>query len=459
MKKNFVCHTCGAMFAKWAGQCDGCGDWNSIEEQTAASPLGSKIMARSGAGKISGGTVVDFSNLAGSEQKTERDLSGIAEFDNVLGGGLTKGSAALVGGDPGIGKSTLLLQVAAGFSRQGLNVAYVSGEEAVAQIQMRAKRLGIRNDPVMIASETSLNRIIATLRTGSFDIIIVDSIQTVWLEEVESAPGSMNQVRSCTHELVNLIKRENISTIIVGHVTKEGHLAGPRTIEHMVDTVLYFEGERRSHFRVLRTVKNRFGPANEIGVFEMKGSGLEGIDNPSGVFLGEWRKSVPGTVIFAGIEGTRPVLVEIQALVTSSSSRAEIPPARTTVGLDAGRLAMILAVLNARCQINLRSKDIYLNVTGGLRIYEPAADLAIVAALMSAYRNQALSEMTACFGELCLSGFIRPCSQIDARIKEAERMGVTSMLIPAQAGNYERDNKCVRGFDNILSFIKCIEHV
>jgi DNA repair protein RadA/Sms len=347
----------------------------------------------------------------------------------VLGGGLVPASAVLVGGDPGIGKSTLLLQAAAAFGRGGATVAYISGEEAAAQIRMRAARLGLSEAPVRLASETALRDVLTTLEEVRPDVVVVDSIQTMWLDSVESAPGSVSQVRAAAHALTAFAKRRGAAVILVGHVTKEGQIAGPRVVEHMVDTVLYFEGERGHPFRILRAVKNRFGPADEIGVFEMTGKGLSQVANPSALFLSERGARTPGAVVFAGVEGTRPVLVEIQALAVDSALGT---PRRAVVGWDSNRLAMILAVLEARCGVALAGKDIYLNVAGGLRVSEPAADLAVAAALLSAAEGEPLPAETVVFGEISLSGAVRPVPQPDARLREAAKLGFEAALVPSQ---------------------------
>ena len=360
---------------------------------------------------------------------TMRDAGhGGSELDRVLGGGLVAGSAILVGGDPGIGKSTLLLQAAARFALAGVKTLYVSGEEASAQVRMRAQRLGLGTAPVQLAAETNLRDILTTLDAERPGLVIIDSIQTMWADTVESAPGSVAQVRAAAHELTSFAKRRGISVVMVGHVTKEGQIAGPRVVEHMVDTVLYFEGERGHQFRILRSVKNRFGPADEIGVFEMTGDGLAEVTNPSALFLSERGTPAPGSVVFAGIEGTRPVLCEIQALVAPTPHSQ---PRRSVVGWDGGRLAMVLAVLEARCAIPFAGLDVYLNVAGGLKIAEPAADLAVAAALLSAREDVALPPETVIFGEISLSGALRPVGQAENRLKEAQKLGFTSAIIPA----------------------------
>ncbi|NUH64519.1 DNA repair protein RadA [Sulfitobacter sp. S0837] len=419
---SFSCTECGAKHSKWSGRCDACGAWNSIVEDKGISsgPPSKSLGARRGSS-------IELTDLATQETPPPRAHSGIAELDRVLGGGLVPSSAILVGGDPGIGKSTLLLQAAAHFAQSGLKTIYVSGEEASAQVRMRAQRLGLADAPVKLAAETNLRDILTTLEAERPQLAIIDSIQTMWADNVESAPGSVSQVRAAAHELTSFAKRRGVAVILVGHVTKEGQIAGPRVVEHMVDTVLYFEGERGHQFRILRAVKNRFGPADEIGVFEMTGGGLTEVTNPSALFLSERGQPSPGSVVFAGIEGTRPVLVELQALVAPSPhSQAR----RTVVGWDSGRLAMILAVLEARCGIPFAGLDVYLNVAGGMKISEPAADLAVAAAILSAREDAALPAETVVFGEISLSGALRPASQTENRLKEAQKLGFTSAIAP-----------------------------
>jgi len=421
-KTTFTCNACGAGHKKWAGKCEACGAWNTIVEEAGLSTGPAKKSL--GAAK---GRRVELSSLDSQDEPLQRMTSGIDEFDRVLGGGLVPASAILVGGDPGIGKSTLLLQVAAAFARRGVKSIYISGEEATSQIRMRAKRLGLSDAPVLLAAETNLRDILTTLDAERPDFVIIDSIQTMWADHVDSAPGSVSQVRATAHELTAFAKRRGISVVLVGHVTKEGQIAGPRVIEHMVDTVIYFEGERGHQFRILRAVKNRFGPADEIGVFEMTGAGLEQVTNPSALFLSERDAPASGSVVFAGIEGTRPVLVEIQALVAQSPLAT---PRRNVVGWDSGRLSMILAVLEARCGVGFAGMDVYLNIAGGMRISEPAADLAVAAALMSARQDQPLPTDTVIFGEISLSGALRPISQADARLKEARKLGFSGAIAP-----------------------------
>ena len=419
---SYSCSACGNVTTKWSGRCEACGEWNTIVEDGGLS-VGPKK------GSIGGmkGNGIKLTDLASQEAPLPRTHSGIDELDRVLGGGLVPASAILVGGDPGIGKSTLLLQAAARFSEAGLKVLYISGEEASAQVRMRARRLGLGSANVQLGADTNLRNILTTMDTEKPDLVIIDSIQTMWADTVESAPGSVSQVRSAAHELTTFAKRKGASVILVGHVTKEGQIAGPRVVEHMVDTVLYFEGERGHQFRILRAVKNRFGASDEIGVFEMSGQGLEEVKNPSALFLTDRENTAPGAAVFAGIEGTRPLLVEFQALVAPSPLSQ---PRRTVVGWDSGRLSMILAVLEARAGIAFSGLDVYLNVAGGMRVNEPAADLAVAAALLSARENKPLAENCVFFGELSLSGALRAVPQTENRLKEAQKLGFTRGIGP-----------------------------
>ncbi len=443
--KSYSCSACGNVTRKWAGQCESCQAWNTIHEDKALSS-GPK---KNSLGSMRGSTI-PLTDLATAEAEPPRTQAGVAELDRVLGGGLVKASALLVGGDPGIGKSTLLLQAAARFARNGLKVIYISGEESRAQVQMRARRLGLTESPVQLASETNLRDILTTLDANKPDLAIIDSIQTMWADNVDSAPGSVSQVRSSAHELTTFAKRNGMSVIMVGHVTKEGAIAGPRVVEHMVDTVLYFEGERGHQFRILRAVKNRFGPADEIGVFEMTGKGLAEVKNPSALFLSERGEPAPGSVVFAGIEGTRTVLCEIQALVAPSPHSQ---PRRSVVGWDGGRLAMILAVLESRCEVPFAGLDVYLNVAGGLRIQEPAADLAVAAALVSAREDAALPKEAVIFGEISLSGALRPVSQTENRLKEAQKLGFTSAIMPQQSKKFAAAGLETRQMPDLAGFV------
>jgi len=419
-KSSFVCQSCGVIASKWQGQCVGCGEWNTLVEEAAPPPA-------SGAPRRKG-SKLNLVTLDGAEPEPKRLASGMDELDRVLGGGLVPGSAVLVGGDPGIGKSTIVLQALAALAGHGRPVLYVSGEEAVGQIKMRARRLRISGSPVLLAAETNLGRILSALDGQTPPaVVVIDSIQTLWTDALDSAPGTVSQVRATAQELIRTAKPKGIAVILVGHVTKDGQLAGPRVLEHLVDTVLYFEGERGHQFRILRAVKNRFGPADEIGVFEMTGNGLAEVANPSALFLSDRDSQASGAAVFAGIEGTRPVLVEIQALTAPSVLGT---PRRAVVGWDSGRLAMILAVLEARCGVSFGNRDVYLNVAGGLRVTEPAADLAVAAALLSALTDQPLPPRGIVFGEISLSGAIRPVTQAEQRVKEAVKLGFTEALAP-----------------------------
>ena len=439
---SFTCSSCGAAHRKWAGRCDACGAWNSILEEA---PLSAGPKALGGKGRS-----IPLTDLATVEALPPRASSGIDELDRVLGGGLVPASAILVGGDPGIGKSTLLLQAAASFARKGLKCLYISGEEASAQVRMRAQRLGLTDAPVALGAETNLRDILTTLEAERPGLVIVDSIQTMWLDNIEAAPGSVSQVRGAAHELVTFAKKRGVAIIIVGHVTKDGQIAGPRVVEHMVDTVLYFEGERGHQFRILRAVKNRFGPADEIGVFEMTGGGLAQVLNPSALFLSDRGQPSPGSAVFAGIEGTRPVLTEIQALVAPSPLGT---PRRTVVGLDSGRLSTILAVLEARCGIPFTGLDVFLNVAGGMRVTEPAADLALAAALVSAREDVAIPAESVLFGEISLSGALRPVGQTENRLKEAAKLGFSQAIAPSGSKLVAVEGMSVRQMPDLTAFV------
>jgi DNA repair protein RadA/Sms len=417
---RFVCQSCGAVFAKWAGRCEACGAWNAIAEEPAETRPGP-------AGKAAAGRPLGFVPLAGSAAPPPRAATGIAELDRVLGGGLVPASAVLVGGDPGIGKSTLLLQAAAKLAGTDRPVLYVSGEESIEQVRLRARRLGVANAPIALAAAVNLRDIAASLEREPAALVVIDSIQTMWLDQIESAPGTVAQVRAAAFELIRLAKSRGFALVLVGHVTKDGAIAGPRVLEHMVDAVLYFEGERGHQFRILRAVKNRFGATDEIGVFEMTERGLAEVPNPSALFLAERRGNIAGSAVFAGLEGTRPVLVEVQALLAPNPGGA---PRRAVIGWDSGRLAMLLAVLETRCGLRLAGSDVYLNVAGGLRVNEPAADLAVAAALASAATDQPTSAGMVYFGEVGLSGEIRQVTQAEARLKEAAKLGFDTACLP-----------------------------
>jgi DNA repair protein RadA/Sms len=448
--QSFSCNACGTVYTKWIGRCENCGEWNSIVEDTplAAGPKGKTL----GANK---GRRIQLGDLGTQDAPLERSLFGMDELDRVLGGGLVPASAILVGGDPGIGKSTILLQATAAFARSGKKAIYVSGEEASSQIRMRAQRLGLTDAPVKLAAETNLRDILTMLEAERPDLVIIDSIQTMWADHVESAPGSVSQVRATAHELVTFAKKRGVAVVLVGHVTKEGQIAGPRVVEHMVDTVLYFEGERGHQFRILRAVKNRFGPADEIGVFEMTGAGLQQVTNPSALFLSERDKPAPGSVVFAGIEGTRPLLVEIQALVAPSSLAT---PRRAVVGSDSARLAMIIAVLESRCGVSFAGHDVYLNIAGGMRVSEPAADLAIAAALVSSKEGIALPPDTVVFGEISLSGALRPITQAGVRVKEATKLGFSTAYAPSRMKLTDESSMTITRVDDLGGFLTaCFE--
>ena len=418
---RYVCQSCGAAYPKWAGRCDACGEWNTLVEET--------VEARPGpVGRASTGRRVAFVGLQGTVAPPPRADTGIAELDRVLGGGLVPASVVLVGGDPGIGKSTLMLQAAATLARAGRRVMYISGEESIDQVRLRAQRLGLADAALELAAAINVRDIAATLeQERDLTLVVIDSIQTMWLDSIESAPGTVAQVRATSFELIRLAKSRGFSLVLVGHVTKEGALAGPRVLEHMVDAVLYFEGDRGHQFRILRAVKNRFGATDEIGVFEMTEHGLAEVPNPSALFLAERRGNIAGSAVFAGLEGTRPVLVEVQALLAPTSGG---PARRSVVGWDSGRLSMLLAVLETRAGLRLGNTDVYLNIAGGLRVNEPAADLAVAAALASAATDTPTNAGMVYFGEVGLSGEVRQVAQAESRLKEAHKMGFELACLP-----------------------------
>lgn len=430
-KRRYVCQACGSEATRWQGQCDDCGEWNTLVEEAGATVFEMKHHLRSG------GRSVELSGLDSDIKLPERASTGIAEFDRALGGGLVPGSATLLGGDPGIGKSTLLLQAAANLARRGLSVAYISGEEAVDQVRLRARRLGLGDAPVQLASATSVRDILTTIgQSAPPALLVIDSIQTMHSDLIEGAPGTVSQVRASAQELIRFAKERGSALMLVGHVTKDGTIAGPRVLEHMVDTVLAFEGERSHQYRILRASKNRFGGTDEIGVFSMQEEGLAEVGNPSALFLTDRAEQVTGATVFPALEGTRPVLVEIQALVVRLSSGAT--PRRAVVGWDSGRLAMILAVLEARCGLSFSTAEVYLNIAGGYRISDPAADLAVAAALVSALSERPLPSDAVLFGEVALSGEIRPVAHAALRLKESAKLGFSRALVPpsvtAQSG-------------------------
>ena len=428
---DYVCQSCGAVYPKWQGKCDACGEWNSIVEEKKPSAEFSNISTKKQ------GSQIDFVSLNGESQTYQRLVTNLSEINRVSGGGLVPGSVILVGGDPGIGKSTLLLQICADVANklQDNSCFYISGEEAIDQVRIRAKRLGLSNAPVRLASTTSVKDIVATLEKENPSLVIIDSIQTMYIDEIESTPGSVAQVRASAYELIKIAKKKGFILFLVGHVTKQGAIAGPRVLEHMVDTVLYFEGDRGHHFRILRAVKNRYGATDEIGVFEMQDNGLIEVENPSALFLAERQGCISGSCVFAGIEGSRPLLVEIQALVGNSGYTSA---KRAVVGWDSNRLAMILAVLEARCGMNFSTHDVYLNIAGGLKITEPAADLAVAMAVISSMTNKPLPADMVVFGEIGLSGEIRAVSQPTLRLKEAQKLGFSNAIIP---NSFSKDKK------------------
>jgi len=446
---HYVCQSCGASHAKWAGRCESCGSWNTLVEEAAAAPVGGASSAKPKARKPGRG--VEFTELNAVTEDTPRLTSGIEEFDRVLGGGLAASSAVLIGGDPGIGKSTLLLQAVARLAQSGASVAYISGEEAVDQVRQRARRLGLQDAPVALAAETALEPILDGLKRDKPDVVVIDSIQTLWTDQLAAAPGTVAQVRACAQEITRLAKSRGMTALMVGHVTKDGQIAGPRVVEHMVDAVVYFEGERGHQFRLLRAVKNRFGPTDEIGVFEMAETGLQEVANPSELFLAGRGEPSPGSVVFAGMEGARPVLVEIQALVAPAAFGT---PRRAVVGWDSGRLAMVLAVLEARCGLGFGGRDVYLNVAGGLKITEPGADLAVAAALASSAFDTALPGDCAAFGEISLSGEVRPVGRTDARAKEAAKLGFKRLIAPHEAAGEAASVTGVKTLGDLVGMIE-----
>lgn len=434
MKKNtqFVCNACGSIHAKWAGKCDDCGTWDSLVEEAIITAPKSVTASKSKG--------LTFTSLGErSSEDAPRLDTGIGELNRVLGGGLVPGSAVLIGGDPGIGKSTLLLQAVARIAQLGHSVQYISGEESVAQIQMRARRLAIDAPTVALASANNIREIMGAMDSAHPpSMVVIDSIQTMFLDTLDSAPGTVAQVRATAHSLIAIAKKRGLALILVGHVTKDGQIAGPRVVEHMVDTVLYFEGDRGQTYRILRAVKNRFGATDEIGVFHMAEGGLEEVTNPSSLFLTTREAPVAGAVVFAGMEGSRPLLVEVQALVTHSTMST---PRRAVVGYDSARLSMILAVLETRAGARFSDKEVFLNIAGGLRINEPAADLAAAAALLSALTDTPFPAQAVCFGEIGLTGEIRPVARMEARLKESEKLGFANAFIPALAKNSAKKNE------------------
>ncbi len=429
---TYACNSCGAVYHRWSGKCEACNEWNCISEQANESAVPKGLGA--GAGAKRKGRNIELAPLEGAaNQSYPRYVTKIKEFDRVLGGGIVPGSAILIGGDPGIGKSTLLLQTVCAMAKNNVRCVYVSGEESIDQVRMRAQRLGLADAPVEIASATNVRDILTSVINAEgadkrpVQLLIIDSIQTMFVDTVESAPGTVSQVRTSASELIRMGKSKNIAVFFVGHVTKDGQIAGPRVLEHMVDSVLHFEGDRTHHFRILRGIKNRFGPTDEIGVFEMAGEGLVEVENPSALFLSQRTEDVAGSAVLGALEGTRPLLVEVQALIATSSLPS---PRRSVIGWDTNRLAMVLAVLETRCGLEITSYDIFLNIAGGIRIAEPAADLAVAAAMISALSGKPLPAESLFFGEIGLAGEIRQVAQVELRIKEAAKLGFKEVVIP-----------------------------
>lgn len=444
-KKRYVCQACGSVSHRWQGQCADCAEWNTLAEDAPATVFSLKHDLSSG------GRAVEFVDLDKPGEMPVRQKTGLVEFDRALGGGLVPGSAILMGGDPGIGKSTLLLQAAAKVAREGHSVAYVSGEEASGQVRMRAARLGLSDAPVKLAAATGVRDILTTLgqmETPKF--LIIDSIQTMHSDTIEGAPGTVSQVRGCAFELIRYAKENGVALVLVGHVTKDGSIAGPRVLEHMVDVVMSFEGERSHQYRILRALKNRFGAVDEIGVFAMATEGLEEVENPSMLFLSGREQPMAGSAVFPAMEGTRPVLVEIQALIVRLQSGAT--PRRAVVGWDNGRLAMLLAVLESRCGLNFSSAEVYLNVAGGYRLSDPAADIAVAAALVSALADKPLPDRSVWLGEVSLSGEVRPVAHGGVRLREAAKLGFKSGFGPSDTkpGSAELDYKGLGQLSNLV---------
>jgi len=425
-KTRYVCQACGSVTMRWQGQCPDCAEWNTLVQDAAevTSIFAAKHNLQGG------GRRIELVGLDHPAALPERIVSGVAEFDRAIGGGIVPGSAMLVGGDPGIGKSTLLLQIGAKLASSGRNLVYVSGEESAEQVRLRAIRLGLGKSPVRLAAATSVRDVLTTLDGDSPDLLVIDSIQTMHSDLIEGAPGTVSQVRASAQELVRFAKERGAAVALVGHVTKDGSIAGPRVLEHMVDTVLSFEGERSHQYRILRALKNRFGGTDEIGVFAMETEGLSEVPNPSALFLTRRGEPVSGTSVFPALEGSRPVLVEIQALTVRLASGAT--PRRAAVGWDSGRLAMILAVLEARCGLSFGTTEVYLNVAGGYRLSDPAADLAVAAALVSALSEKPIPSEAVVLGEIALSGEIRPVAHAPLRLKESAKLGFEQAWVPKE---------------------------
>ncbi|MFM8314422.1 MAG: DNA repair protein RadA [Deltaproteobacteria bacterium] len=433
MKEKFiyVCQQCGQQYSKWMGKCQECGEWNSVVEERSMGSNKKKptsISTSTHPQPISEIIAEDFPRVA----------SDLSELDNVLGGGLVPGSAILLGGEPGVGKSTILLQAAHQFAKLGHKILYVSGEESASQIALRSQRLGVNSENLLVVCETTLEKIIGHIEKVTPHLLIIDSIQTIYSDALDSQPGSVGQLRECAYEMISLAKARNMATFLVGHVTKEGAIAGPKVLEHMVDVVLYFEGTSSQSFRLLRSIKNRFGSTNEIGVFEIASKGLKQVTNPSELFLSERPDTVPGSVIVASVEGTRPILVEVQALVSGSSLAM---PRRTALGLDPNRVALLVAILEKRGGFRLFDQDVYVNIAGGLRVTETAIDLGVAAALISSYTGRAVPSGTVFFGEMGLGGEVRSVPKAGIRLKEAERIGLKRAYVPRKIAKEVNDVK------------------
>jgi DNA repair protein RadA/Sms len=444
-KSRYVCQACGSVTMRWQGQCPDCAEWNTLVQEAAevTSIFAAKHNLQGG------GRRIELVGLDHPAALPERIVSGVAEFDRAIGGGIVPGSAMLVGGDPGIGKSTLLLQIGAKLATNGRNVVYVSGEESAEQVRLRAIRLGLGKSPVKLAAATSVRDVLTTLDGDSPDLLVIDSIQTMHSDLIEGAPGTVSQVRASAQELVRFAKERGVAVVLVGHVTKDGTIAGPRVLEHMVDTVLSFEGERSHQHRILRALKNRFGGTDEIGVFAMETEGLSEVPNPSALFLTRRGEPVSGTSVFPALEGSRPVLVEIQALTVRLASGAT--PRRAAVGWDSGRLAMILAVLEARCGLSFGTTEVYLNVAGGYRLSDPAADLAVAAALVSALSEKPIASEAVVLGEIALSGEIRPVAHAPLRLKESAKLGFEQAWVPKEVKSL--DGISLAHFGNLRALV------
>ncbi|MEY2942420.1 MAG: repair protein RadA [Pseudomonadota bacterium] len=448
VKKRYVCGACGGVSHRWQGQCADCSEWNTLSEDAPATVFSSKHDLSAG------GRAIRFETLDQATPPLLRRPTGLAEFDRALGGGLVPGSAILMGGDPGIGKSTLLIQTAAAIARSGAQAVYISGEEAAGQVRLRADRLGLADAPIRLAAATSVRDILTTL--GAMEppaLLVIDSIQTMHSDQIEGAPGTVSQVRSSAFELIRYAKENGVALVLVGHVTKDGSIAGPRVLEHMVDVVMSFEGERSHQYRILRSLKNRFGPVDEIGVFAMAGAGLEEVANPSTLFLSGREEPVAGSAVFPAMEGTRPVLVEIQALIVRLASGAT--PRRAVVGWDSGRMAMLLAVLEARCGLNFSNAEVYLNVAGGYRLTDPGADLAVAAALISGLADRPLPNDAVWFGEISLAGEVRGVAHASLRLRESAKLGFSSAFGPPDTQAGEGNGRCfpIRLLPNLVDRI------